>query len=85
MEQDLLTADRLMPGCAGQIVALLDQGPLRLRLTELGLIPGAVLLRRYTAPAGSPIAFDVGGVLLALRRKDAARIAVREVDVPWTA
>ena len=85
MERDVLTADRLVPGRAGEIIELFNTGPLRRRLTELGLIPGAVLRRRYTAPGGSPIAFEVSGTLLALRTKDAAQIALREVNEPWTA
>lgn len=85
MDQIILTADRLAPGRAGRIVCLPDVGPLSKRLTELGLIPGAVLLRRYTAPGGSPIAFEIQGALLSLRSKDAARIIVQEDDGLWTA
>ena len=80
-----LTADRLAPGAAGRITKLYMEGPLRRRLLELGLIPGAVLIRRYTAPAGSPIAYEASGALLALRKADAARIAVEEAGEPWTA
>ena len=85
MDLFLLTADRLAPGRAGRIESLPDAGPLSQRLMELGLIPGALLLRRHPAPAGSPIAFEAGGTLLALRTADAARITVREVESPWTA
>ena len=78
------TADRLMPGCAGRIIKLSVEGPLRQRLYELGLIPGALLRRRCTAPAGSPIAYEVGGALLAIRKHDASRIVIREDCEPWT-
>ena len=40
MERDVLTADRLMPGRAREIMELFNTGPLRRRLTELGR-PGA--------------------------------------------
>ncbi len=79
-----LTADRLAPGCAGRITKLSMAEPLRRRLLELGLIPGAMIRRRWTAPAGSPIAFEAGGALLALRKNDAAGIAVQEAGELWT-
>ena len=78
------TADRLAPGAAGKIVRLGMSGPLRSRLLELGLIPGQILLRRWTAPAGSPIAYEAEGMVVALRARDAANILVGEVDGPWT-
>ncbi len=79
-----LTADRMAPGSAGRIKELNMTGPLQQRLLELGLIPGTILIRRWTAPSGSPIAFEAGGTLLALRESDAAGIVVQEADVPWT-
>ena len=83
MDRKETTLDRLAPGAAGRIVRLGDPSPDTRRLMELGLIPGAVLTRRYTAPAGSLIAYEAGGTLLALRVKDAARITVRELGSPW--
>ena len=79
-----LRADRLPPGAAGRIVQLGLTGPLRRRLLELGLIPGQTLLRRWTAPAGSPIAYEAQGMVVALRARDARNILVQEVDAPWT-
>ncbi len=84
MNESIMTADRLEPGRVGRIIELRDCGALTRRLMELGLIPGAVLLRRHTAPGGSPIAYEAGGTLLALRAKDAAQLLVREEDLPWT-
>ncbi len=84
MDRKEMTLDRLAPGAAGRITALRHPEPTARRLMELGLIPGAVLTRRYTAPAGSPIAYEAGGTLLALRRKDAAQIFVQELALPWT-
>ena len=78
------SAVRLRPGASGTIAQLCMAGPLRMRLQELGLIPGQTIRRRYTAPAGSPIAYEVQGMVLALRARDAENILVREVDAPWT-
>lgn len=83
MNETMITADRLLPGQSGRITQLSQHRALRQRLLELGLIPGAVILRRHTAPAGSPIAFESNGMLLALRRQDAQRILVQEVEGHW--
>ena len=84
MDEIELTADRLPSGAIGRVIKLNAGEPLRRRLLELGVIPGAQLRRRHTAPAGSPIAFEVGGALLSLRRADAAGIVVRPSEAPWT-
>lgn len=78
------TADRLPPGTGGRIRELRLTGPLRRRLLELGLVPGRCIRRVYTAPAGSPIAFEAQGMVVALRTRDARSILVQEVDAPWT-
>ena len=78
------TADRLHPGICGRILELRLAGPLRERLLELGLIPGRRIRRVCTAPAGSPIAYEAQGMVVALRTRDARNILVQEVDAPWT-
>ncbi len=80
MEQNYLTANELSPGEEAFVVDIYVQGPLRRRLFDLGLVPGAKLCRRYTAPAASPIAYDVQGMVLALRLGDAKKITVRKVE-----
>lgn len=80
MEQSYLTADRLSPGEEAYVVDIYVKGPLRRRLFDLGLVPGTKLCRRYTAPAASPIAYEVQGMVLALRQGDAEQITVRKVE-----
>ena len=75
------SAVRLQPGASGRITQLCVTGPLHFRLQELGLIPGQTIRRRYTAPAGSPIAYEVQGMVVALRARDAENILVE--DAPW--
>jgi len=64
-------------GCV--ITASALEGPLALRVEELGLFAGAEVTCRGRAPSGSPGAYEVLGATLALRREDAGRILVR----PW--
>jgi len=48
----------------------------RERLQDLGLLPETIVKRLYTAPMGDPIAFEVHGSVLCLRREDAHRISI---------
>ena len=49
------------------------------RLMELGLMPGVTVRFIKSAPLGDPIALDVDGRQLSLRREDAAQIIVQPV------
>lgn len=47
------------------------------RLMELGLMPGTEVRFVKAAPLGDPIALEVDGRHLSLRREDAAQITVQ--------
>jgi len=49
------------------------------RLMELGLMPGTEVRFVKAAPLGDPIALEVEGRQLSLRREDAAQISVQAV------
>ena len=83
MEPNLMTSDQLAPLALGRVIDLTLNGALRRRLLDLGVIPGAVIRRRYTAPSGSPIAFEIQGAIVALRKRDAAKVFIQEVSEPW--
>ena len=72
------TLDQLRPGDQAEICHyLISSSPLRRRLLALGLVPGCrfEVLRR--APLGDPIEVRVRHTSLALRREEAAVLAVR--------
>jgi ferrous iron transport protein A len=54
-------------------VASVSQSELKVKLMEMGVIKGRVLTVLYRAPFGDPIAIDVDGYVLSLR-KDEARL-----------
>jgi Fe2+ transport system protein FeoA len=51
--------------------------PWRRRFEDLGLIPDTAIRRVRPAPMGDPIAFEVRGTLLCLRRSEARLVRVR--------
>ncbi len=50
--------------------------PLRCRLLEMGCVAGETIVLRYMAPGGDPLAFEVNGSLISLRRSEAETIRV---------
>ena len=72
----------LPAGTPVRVVGLTEdcQGFARRRLLDLGLSPGAVVERRYSAPLGGPTAYRLRGVTLALRPDQTRMVAVREVS-----
>lgn len=53
------------------------QGPLRLRLLDMGLIPGTRLSVEKIAPMGDPMELSLRGYSLTIRLADAADVEVR--------
>lgn len=66
------------PGDSATVAAIspLCRGPARRRLLDLGVVPGTVIHARMRSAAGDPVAYDIRGALIALRREQAAHIQV---------
>lgn len=58
-------------------VTSLRNSALTPKLTEMGFYPGKHVRVLFRAPLGDPIAVDVDGYTLSLRREEAALIQVR--------
>ena len=78
---DELTLAELPVGCSAFITEIEADAAERARLSQLGLTPGTELICRLRAPGGSPVAFSVRGVTLALRDTDCRRIRLKPVDI----
>jgi len=66
------------PGDSAIVAAIspLCRGPARRRLLDLGVVPGTVVHARMRSAGGDPVAYDIRGALIALRREQAAQIQV---------
>ena len=53
---------------------------LRVKLMEMGLIEGKKLQVLYRAPFGDPIAIDVDGYVLSLRKDEAILVHVESIN-----
>jgi Fe2+ transport system protein FeoA len=70
----------LVPGERETICRVTGSGPIRQRLLELGVTPGAVVEVVRYAPLGDPMEVRVRGYHLSLRRREAAAIWVSRED-----
>ena len=72
------TLAEVEPGDSATVVGIAPacRGPARRRLLDLGVVPGTVIHARMRSAAGDPVAYDIRGALIALRREQAAHIRV---------
>ncbi|NMB40350.1 MAG: ferrous iron transport protein A [Firmicutes bacterium] len=68
------TLSRLLPGRCGIVKSLESEGPDRRRLLDLGLVPGTVVEAIRKSPAGDPVAYQIRGAVIALRREQGDKI-----------
>ena len=73
-----MTINDLQIGEQGVISRVGGEGALRLRLLDMGLIPGTKVRLHKVAPMGDPIQIQVRGYELTIRRDDAKLIDVEE-------
>ena len=75
-----MTLDKLAVGKTAVISKVAGEGPLRLRLLDMGLIPRTSVTVRKVAPMGDPIEIMIRGYELTIRKQDAANIELKAED-----
>jgi ferrous iron transport protein A len=65
------TLKELSPGERGRIKAVKGSGPIRRRIMDMGLVPGAELVMERYAPLGDPLEVKNNGFHLSLRKEEA--------------
>ncbi len=73
------TLNRLSNGSFALVKEVMAEGLTRRRLLDLGLVPGTKVEVIRRSPAGDPIAFNIRGAVIALRRDVAGQVLVS----PW--
>ena len=72
-----LTLNLLQPGESGVTLSVTGEGPVRRRLFDMGITPGAQITLRKVAPLGDPIEVTVRGYELSLRKTEAEAVVIR--------
>lgn len=75
----MMNATQLKPGQSARIAYILE-GEARLKLMELGCIPDSEIKLLTKAPLGGPIAFEVAGYVLSMRRSEAELIVLQSTN-----
>ncbi len=70
------TLAQLRVGQSSRVTAVSLDGAKRVRLQELGFLPGARVTALHVSPFGDPVAYAVLDTVIALRRSDAACIEI---------
>ncbi len=75
----------LRPGERACVVAVEVEGGVGRRLLDLGFVPGTPLHVIRRAPLGDPVAYEIRGMRVCLRGREAAGILVRagSAERPW--
>lgn len=73
----IIDLSKIKPGRIVRICNITDS-PIKPKLLEMGLITGNVIKVLFAAPFGGPIAIDVHGYVLSLRKDEAAMVNVEE-------
>ena len=69
--------DELPQGVRGVVLSIDVESSLRKRFVEMGVTPGVLIAVERVAPLGDPIAVEVRGYRLSMRKAEAARIRVK--------
>ncbi len=72
-----MTLKDLKPGESGIVVSIGEKGPIRRRLMDMGVTPGAIIEVVKVAPLGDPIEVNIRGYELSLRKDEAKSIVLK--------
>lgn len=71
-----LSLPALLPGQRARVCALLNEGSIRRRLLDMGLIENTIVECLGKSPAGDPGAYLIRGAVIAIRAEDGRKILI---------
>jgi ferrous iron transport protein A len=73
-----MTLKDLKPGQEGKVTGIGEKGPVRRRIMDMGVTPGALVKVIKVAPLGDPIEVNIRGYELSLRKNEAEQIEISQ-------
>lgn len=67
---------KLPKGKSARVKSLINDGLSRRRLLDLGLIPNTVVKTERLSPSGNPVAYNIRGSVIALRKEESKNVIV---------
>lgn len=74
-----MTLKDLLPGEEGKVISIGEKGPMRRRIMDMGVTPGALVKVIKVAPLGDPIEVNIRGYELSLRKEEAGQIEINKL------
>lgn len=71
-----LSLPALQPGQRARVRALLNEGSIRRRLLDIGLIENTLVECIGKSPAGDPAAYLIRGAVIAIRAEDGEKVLI---------
>lgn len=78
MSDNICTLSSLKKNESGQVIYLENEGALRRRLQDIGIIDGTEIECVGKSPFGDPKAYLIRGAQIALRNADAVKIKIEK-------
>lgn len=75
-----MTLRELKPGEEGIVAGIGTKGPMKRRIMDMGVTPGAAIKVIKVAPLGDPIEVHIRGYELSLRKEEANLIEIRQAE-----
>ena len=76
------TLDQVPVGASCVVRRLTGEGAVKRRIMDMGLTKGTAVTVRKLAPLGDPIELSVRGYELSIRKDEAAKVLVENVERP---
>ena len=80
MNKDYIPLFKVAVGSKVEVFRLLSVGLPRRRMLDLGIVPGTAINVIRKSPLGDPIAYNIRGASIALRREEAEQILVNKIS-----
>jgi ferrous iron transport protein A len=81
MEKILMekTLKEFIVGESGTVMGVTATGPVKRRIFDMGITPGADIVLRKAAPLGDPVEITVRGYQLSIRKAEAETIRMKTI------
>ena len=76
MNDKLIPLSSLPLGRKARVITLTSSGTSRRRMLDLGLISDTEVEALQKSPSGDPVAYQIRGAVIALRKEEASKILV---------
>lgn len=78
MDERIISLNKLPIGSMGKVKRIIARGNKRRRMLDLGLIDGTIVKSLRKSPLGDPIAYEIRGTVIALRKEESSQIYVEK-------